>query len=54
MSAVYRPMSIARDFRTAPLALALAISILFKPHHSKFGGGGAEVFMKKVILYTLF
>ena len=36
MSTVYRPISIPKKILLAPLALALAKHIFFKPCHSKF------------------
>ena len=33
MSAVYQPMSISKNLRLWPSTLALAIHIIFKPHH---------------------
>ena len=36
MSAVYRPISISKDFWLVSSMLTLAIHIFFKPRHSKF------------------
>ena len=36
MSAVHQPISISKNLRLAPLELALALHVFFKPHYSTF------------------